>query len=763
MDKAMVDNLFRPDVRTGRPGTEGETSRDWGCCYAKSLSKSTAEIFGQKAAKAMAVSSILHYLWHNQQIKQMIDIINIGILFQVVPFALFLMLAIAVTCCYKNRKWVKMLRESEVKYRLLFDNNLQPMFIFDLVSLKFLETNNAAVGHYGYSTDEFMGMTIKDICLPEDISEFLADIEKIGCCQVNNCKGEWKHKKKNGEIINVELTAQSLTSKGKDTCYILVHDITGHKQAEEELPLYGEIIENMAEGIFLIRKSDGIIVYTNRAVAQMFAAYKSELLGKHISTINAPTEKKPDEIADDIFKDLNTTGNWEGELKNLRVDGTVFWCYAHVTSFSHPKYGNVWILIHQDITEKKKMLGDLIEAKEKAEENDQLKTAFLNNISHEIRTPFNSILGFLQLIQEEGISANERAEYFDIINKSADRLMKTIYDIVEISQIQSGQVYLAITETNVGELTDKVYEYFKHEADIKGLDFNFNMQNGFGPINSDGVKLKSILSILISNAIKFTKSGTIEFGYKLTDIGTVGGLVPNGQSLRPEDKESRITGTTTIEFYVKDTGVGIPKDKCQIIFDRFIQADGSNTRRFEGSGLGLSIAKAYVEMLEGEIWVESEQGKGSIFYFTIPYNAGSGQNMSLSNELTFEVDEIDIKKLKILIADDDESSGRLISIIVKKIATEIIYVETGAETVEACRKRPDIDLVLMDVKMPDMDGYEATKQIRQFNTDMVIIAQTAYALAGEREKAIAAGCDDYISKPIEKKELVRLVSKYIKI
>jgi CheY-like chemotaxis protein len=383
------------------------------------------------------------------------------------------------------------------------------------------------------------------------------------------------------------------------------------------------------------------------------------------------------------------------------------------------------------------MLEDLTYAKDKAEESDRLKTAFINNMSHEIRTPLNGILGFLQLMKEEELTEKEWEEYFTIINKSGDRLMKTINDLVEISQIQSGQMKTRITQTNIGLITDQVYQYFQADASIKGLDFKVNKsEDSECIIDSDGDKLKSILSILVENAVKFTYTGSIEFGYKYID-------------------------NTAIEFYVKDTGIGIPIDKHHVIFERFMQVDVSNTRHFEGCGLGLSIAKAYVEMLHGTIRVESEPDKGSVFYFTVPCNSSNISKQPSINEEVVKNDESKQLDLKILVVDDDVSSGRLLSVMVKRYGTEIINVATGKEAVSICRNMPDIDLVLMDIKMPDMDGYEATRLIRQFNTSVVIIAQTAYALSGESEKAREAGCNDYISKPIGKNELIRLINKFL--
>ena len=214
------------------------------------------------------------------------------------------------------------------------------------------------------------------------------------------------------------------------------------------------------------------------------------------------------------------------------------------------------------------------------------------------------------------------------------------------------------------------------------------------------------------------------------------------------------------QFFVKDQGIGIPQNRLEAVFERFVQSDIGNTRAYEGSGLGLAISKAYVELLGGKIWVESEEGKGSTFYFTLPYNAENDEITNFPQGDPSEVIQIQVNNLKVLVVEDDETSERLISINVHKFSDVILKARTGYESVEICRDNPDLDLILMDIQIPDMNGYEATRQIRQFNKEVVIIAQTALAMSGDRERAIESGCNDYISKPINKDKLLTLIIKY---
>jgi hypothetical protein len=382
---------------------------------------------------------------------------------------------------------------------------------------------------------------------------------------------------------------------------------------------------------------------------------------------------------------------------------------------------------------------ELQRAKERAEESDRLKSAFLANMSHEIRTPMNGILGFSELLKNPELTGDEQQEYLRIIEKSGGRMLNIINDIVDISKIESEQMKLDIGKSNINEQIKYIYTFFKPEMEAKGIDFSFRCPLPVNESNifTDNEKVHAVLINLVKNAVKYTDRGTIEFGY-----------LKKGNFL---------------EFYVKDSGIGIPEDRQDAIFERFIQADITNKMARQGAGLGLSISKAYVEMLGGKIWVESEVGIGSTFYFTLPYDTGGEEivNQKDMRDNNAENDPAtEVPGLKILIAEDDETSGMLLGIGVKKISKEILNARTGVEAVEICRENPDIDLILMDIQMPELNGYEATRQIRQLNRDVVIIAQTAYGLSGDREKAIAAGCNDYIAKPIKNNELRVLIQKY---
>lgn len=401
---------------------------------------------------------------------------------------------------------------------------------------------------------------------------------------------------------------------------------------------------------------------------------------------------------------------------------------------------NAWL--QRDLQEKirRQTEEELIKAKVKAEESDRLKTAFLQNMSHEIRTPMNGILGFSELLKEPGLSGDQQQEYIGYIEKSGTRMLNIISEIVDISKIESGQMEVRIQKTNINKDFEDVYNILKVNAENKGINLSFksSLQANEAHISTDREKLHSVLTNLVNNAIKYTDKGLVEFGCDKIDID----------------------GKPCLQFFVKDTGIGIPGERQEAIFERFIQADIADKDARQGVGLGLSIAKACVEVLEGRIWVESEVGIGSTFYFTLPYKAESEGKIVDRNILPFGSGYNHLRNLKILIAEDDKTSEMLLSIYISEFDMKVIKARTGVETIEACRDNPDIDLILMDIQMPGINGYEATRQIRRFNKEAVIIAQTAFAQKGDYEKAIAAGCNDYISKPFSKDKLLKLIQRY---
>jgi PAS domain S-box-containing protein len=424
-------------------------------------------------------------------------------------------------------------------------------------------------------------------------------------------------------------------------------------------------------------------------------------------------------------------------LRWFKKDGIMIW----IEQKNVPVFDDIGRLIAiegiaRDITLSKLSEEELKMAKEKAEESDRLKSAFLANMSHEIRTPMNGILGFAELLKQPNLSGDQQQKFVRIIEKSSKRMLNIINDLVEISKIESGHIELNFCDTDINKQLRYVVDFFSPEINrFKGKKrLHLVVPIESTCIYTDQQKLIAILSNLVNNAIKYSDSGIIEVGYSVQN--------------------------ELIEFFVKDEGIGIPTEKIASIFHRFVQADTSLSSKYEGAGLGLSIAKAYTEMLGGKIWAESEPGKGSTFYFSLPNKPHDpAENKTNSDNALLRANGIS-NKLKVLIVEDDPSSYDLLYIMLEDHIRDCIHANSGKDAVNMVKTFPDIDLVLMDIKMPDMNGYEATRIIREFNKDIVIIAQTAYALTGDREKALEAGCNDHITKPLRQKDLIKVIRKY---
>jgi len=506
------------------------------------------------------------------------------------------------------------------------------------------------------------------------------------------------------------------------------------KKVEEALKVneekYRNLFNNSEIGMFRTRLEGSEVLEFNEKFLKILNYTREEVKGS--PSINTWVNRHEREKMVKLLKTEGHVTDFECEL--LTKQGEVINCITSLRLY--PDSGILEGSI-QDITQHKHYELELIKAKEKAEESDRLKSAFLSNISHELRTPMNGILGFTELLKEPNLSIEELQDYIRTIEISGERMQNTLNDIIEFSKIESGLTKVLNKESNINEQIEFIYKSFKPEVEIKGL--RLFIKNGLPSkeaiIKTDNEKVLTILTNIIRNAIKFTNEGSIEFGYEKM-----------GEFL---------------EFYVKDTGIGIPDYQKELIFERFRQGSESFDRMYEGSGLGLSICKSYVDMLGGRIWMESEERKGSIFYFTIPYSAVLEEKSAINDAVYAEDEEVQLKKLKILIAEDDEISASLLTRTLQKISKEILYAKTGLEAVMTCRNHPDLDLVLMDIKMPDMDGHEATRQIRIFNKDIIIIAQTAFVVSNEGEKAIEAGCNDYITKPIKITLLIELIKKQI--
>jgi len=637
----------------------------------------------------------------------------------------------------EHKKAEDALKASEEKYRTIFEN-VQDVFYQITLSGIINEISPSIKNFAELSREEIIGTSVYNFYnKPEERAFFLDAIMKNG--EIRDYEIEFKTK--TGKIKSVSVNASLIFDAEAKPSHIdgALRDVTNHKRAEEEISMLAYSLKSISECV-CITDLDDKILFVNESFSKTYGYDINELIGNQISIVHSKNN-----VQEIVHKILPATinGGWKGQLFNKRKDGSEFPIRLSTSVIKDKNGKSIGLIsVAKDITEHKKAEKELIEAKNKAEESDRLKSAFLANMSHEIRTPMNGILGFAGLLKEPMLSGEEQMEYIDIIEQSGNRMLNIINDIVSISKVESGQMEVSIKETNINEQIEYIYTFFRPEAEKNGIKLNVknSLPSKKTIIKSDREKIYAILTNLVKNALKFTQTGTIEFGYS------------------PKTKGE----SSELEFYVKDTGIGINPEHQNFIFERFRQSNDSLNRNYEGAGLGLAISKAYVEMLGGRIWVESVEGKGSTFYFTIPVNTEPEERIVVENIIKADVEESQMKKLKILIVEDEEVNLKLITVTVKKFCNKILKAKTGIEAVEACRNNPDIDLIFMDIKMPEMDGYEATRKIRQFNTEVIIIAQTAFALIGDREKALAAGCNDYISKPIRKDKLKELIQQYFK-
>jgi len=384
---------------------------------------------------------------------------------------------------------------------------------------------------------------------------------------------------------------------------------------------------------------------------------------------------------------------------------------------------------------------NLLEAKMKAEESDKLKSAFLANMSHEIRTPMNAILGFTELLTmpDSSISSEEKQNYIKLIHNSGNNLVQLIDDIIDISKIEASQLKIIPKPCDINQTLTDIYESYieiKKQKGKENIDLSFNLAEPKQNVITltDPLRLTQIISNLIDNALKFTDEGFINFGY--------------------ETQKS-----DTLLFYVKDSGIGMDEKKKELVFERFRKIEDNKTKLYRGAGLGLTICKSLIKLLGGEIWVESYLGSGSSFYFTIPYKKikkKQKKKENSTNNTTYKW----VNKT-ILIAEDEPNNYYYIEEVLKKTKAKLIIATNGKEAVRLFKKHQNIDLIIMDIKMPEMDGFEATKQIKALNKDIPIISQSAYAMPVEIEKGYLLGINDYITKPVNPKKLLSILNKYL--
>jgi len=582
---------------------------------------------------------------------------------------------------------------------------------------------------------------------PNDVKKSWELQQKLVNRQIDQFVSEFKMKHKKGHWVDILSRATAIfDANGRAIRMVGTHtDITKSKQTEKQLResemqlKKAQKTAKVGNWVWYIKDNS---LWWSDEMYNIFGIDKESFTGQLSEVIeNVIHPEDRESVEKSNYSVITKNKPIPVEYRIIMPDGSIKYVLGQADNLTTDELGKSELLtgIVKDITDYKLIQNELQEAKDKAEESDRLKSAFLANMSHEIRTPMNGILGFAELLKEPGLTGQEQQKYISIIEKSGARMLNIINQIIDISKIEAGLIELDIKPFNIDEQFDYLYNFFSIEAETKGLKLSLKIpNNGYKTsITTDPEKLYAILSNLIKNAIKYTHNGSVEFGYTV---------------LEKADSQ-------TFQFYVNDTGIGIPLERQQAIFERFIQADIADKMAYQGAGLGLAISRAYAEILGGKLWVESKPGVGSTFYFSIS-NKLSRTTPEMSNETLSRDTSMESLKLKILIVEDDDVSELLIRKHLSKFSKEILSTVSGREAIEMFRENQDIDLILMDIKIPEINGYEAARQIRKINSSVIIIAQTAFGLSGDKEKALEAGCNDYVSKPVSKAILQNLVKKY---
>jgi len=528
-------------------------------------------------------------------------------------------------------------------------------------------------------------------------------------------------------------------SEGKKLMLHIAPDVTQRlrtkKELEESELAYRLLFENHIAIKLLIDPSDGSIVKANHAAANFYGWTVSELEQMKIFQINClPPETVKSHITTTVENSKINT-----DFKHRLANGEVRDVEVFSNRIDYKGREILHSIIH-DVTEKKQLFEELVTAKEKAEESERLKSAFLANVSHEIRTPLNGIVGFSNILAEEnGLSKKEKQEFASLINKSSEGLLKIINDILDISRLETGRTHIEKKPFDVCGTFESIYTMFqKRITDTNTTGFIFEVKKPCQSlvINSDEQRLIQIFSNLVDNAIRFTHEGSVIFGV------------------------SSITDSE-VTFFVSDTGIGIEKEKQKVIFERFTQADSGTSRSYGGTGLGLAIVKKLLEMMGSEIHLVSEPGKGTTFSFKLPYlSYEKCEKIALEkSHETKPADTTTTKDLttKILVVEDDTTSLRYFQSVLGQIFSNLYFAETGNEALSLYHSESP-DIILMDIGLPDINGLEVIRKIREEDANVKIIVQTAFAMEEDEQKAREAGCNDFLSKPVKTHLLLKKLS-----
>ena len=628
------------------------------------------------------------------------------------------------------------LRESEEKLRMVTSGTQLGLWEWDIFNKEFLidETGSQMLG---YKPQELWGDDTIYLDLIHKEDKEVVEKKLIKFWQRTNqlFNAEFRVLMKNGRYKWVSCVGVSSEYRmGKVSKMIgFNQDISLRKKAEEDLRdsenKFRRIFEIENDSLFLADSKTGKILETNQAAVKLYGYSRKELLSRNFQDLSV----NPVNIMTLIHRQ-KTRVDSEIAVSKHGVHCPIEISFAYFTW----KGKDVFLAAVRDVSERRRVEQELRSAKEKAEESDRLKSAFLANMSHEIRTPLNAIVGFSRLLARKNYDQEKRKIFIDDIQSNSNQLLTIINDILDISKIESGQFILNPTQVCINKLLQEVYDTMQLQIKDKDLVLFCEkpLPDSDVTITIDEVRLKQILTNLLNNAIKFTEQGYIHFGYKA-------------------QKSKQLL------FFVRDTGIGIAPEKHAIIFEHFRQEDDTTTRKYGGTGLGLSISKKLIELMGGTIWVESEKNKGAQFFVTVPLI--QSQTLDHVTNVTHieTVAHASFNGETILVVDDHTSSYIFISEMFENQNVRVIQATSGEQAIELCKQFPTIQLVLMDIQMSGVSGVDAMKQIKQLFPAIPIVAQTAFAQKGDRERFMQQGFDDYITKPLDERDLQEIFKRFL--
>ncbi|WP_252231650.1 PAS domain S-box protein [Clostridium sp. ZBS15] len=645
----------------------------------------------------------------------------------------------------------------ELKFRVIFEHFADAICVVKNGVNIFV--NNSFIDMFGYDQEEeLIGREVIEFISPQSLQIIIDYKDRCDKEEEVPLVFQSKGVTKSGKIIDIEVKASNYEQSDKEYIIIIARDITEEKMHEEALreseELFRKLFENAAIGVGLI-SIDGYPIKINAAVTSMLGYTEEEMKKMKFTEYTYEEDKNKDWVK---FKNL-LEGKYPyylNEKRYVHKDGHVIWSSTAVSFIrgSNGKPQHIIAMV-QDITKSKNAEEELIKAKNAAETASRAKSQFLANMSHEIRTPMNGIIGMMDLSLMTELNSEQR-EYLEIAKSSTHSLLRVLNDILDYSKIEAGKMKLEELPFNLKNVMDEVLELFDINAKQKDIYIKLILDHEIPKvIIGDYIRVRQVLSNLIGNAIKFTAHGGVEVSVTY-------------ENFYSRVVKERLSQGVKLKFKVADTGIGIPRDKMNKLFKSFSQVDDSNTREYGGTGLGLAICERLVSMMGGDIWVESEEGVGSEFYFTaifrlediIDERAGKIKGEMIDIELINNVK----KNKKVLLVEDDKISNKIAIILLNKIGLEVTSVVDGRAAVEILKKE-FFDLILLDMNLPYVDGYTIASKIRgkkqHINNGTPIIAVTAYALKGDKEKCLNAGMNEYISKPINTEEFFEKVKKYV--